>query len=628
MVLILKLALGLFACGHCSVDVELFIGDAAAVLELPTPYISVGHRVLDVSFGSFGPHQLRCGRDLVFSGLADLTSLCTAIANGDCRSAHVGLRVCDELLERPLPYGWLVQILAFEGIGILASVVAYHGSVPYDTLGAAVNTAILIAAMHVGKLFRISHLELMLVCFAVGVGAPFVWHYLSNGGQPICHIGPQFIGPLLIHLPGCQIIWGSLEIAGGSLIHGGSRMINGMFQAMLMAIFITLGWQFFGRHWALGDPTVHPNDGVELEGSLTSLPPSIWCPAPWQVPTEGVPEVVTWYFVHTVVALPLLALINVNLNIRPRESLGPLACGLCGTVTTGFLAFGLPTAAGIPSYLQNIIVSFVTASAGNAVEFYTGLSSVVCVVPALFVFAPGSAAMMACIGSFHRDAGETFLGANVSTLWESITMTAVTYMLGVLFATQLWKRTIVHHGVDGVVRRRRAHAAAAANKDAGNNPYASTRGASLAFAEREGDDLGFKGHGLSQYRSQSVATSMRGRLSTTGNRPTALWPSCIEQDSLIDSLLSVNRKLPAATPVGRASRVCATLQIRARMTPVCWVLHTSDTWRLASLIVAVSPLSSSLSDFFRLFVCLPAAAVALTPTARKKPVSSSPAPGV
>ena len=40
--------------------------------------------------------------------------------------------------------------------------------------------------------------------------------------------------------------------------------------------------------------------------------------------------------------------------------------------------------------------------------------------------------------------------------------------------------------------------------------------------------------------------------------------------------------------------------------------HVGHPWRLASLIVAVSPLSSSLSDFLRLFVCLPAAAVALT----------------
>ena len=59
--------------------------------------------------------------------------------------------------------------------------------------------------MQLAKLFRISHLEIMLVSFGVGAWAPLVWYYWSNGGQELCHIGAQFIGPLLIHLPGCQV---------------------------------------------------------------------------------------------------------------------------------------------------------------------------------------------------------------------------------------------------------------------------------------------------------------------------------------------------------------------------------------------------------------------------------------
>ena len=196
---------------------------AAHKLHVPTPYISVGHRLLHASFGNHAPHLLQCGRDLVFSGLADLTKLSTAVANGEVRDAATALYVCDQLLERKLPYGWLIQILAFEGIGALASVVAYHGSFQ-DMLGAALITPALILAMQLAKLFRISHLEIMLVSFGVGAWAPLVWYYLSNGGQELCHIGAQFIGPLLIHLPGCQIIWGALELAQGSLVHGATRM--------------------------------------------------------------------------------------------------------------------------------------------------------------------------------------------------------------------------------------------------------------------------------------------------------------------------------------------------------------------------------------------------------------------
>ena len=404
VVLVLKLGLGMYACGHMSVDVEQFMVDVAAALDMPTPSISVGHRVVQASFGRYEAHVLRCGRDLVFSGLADLTALANAIANGECRTAAQGLFVCDELLERPLPYGWLVQLLAFEGIVVMGVIVAYHGSF-YDVLGAAICTPFLLLSMHLGRVLRVSHLEIMVVSFAMGVMGPLVFHYVSNGGQAICHIGYQFIAPLIIHLPGCQIIWGALELAQGSVVHGGTRIVNGMFQAMLMATFVSLGWQIFGRHWALGDESVLAKPGVQAEGPLTSLPPSVWCPEPWLAPAAGVPSWVTWYTVG-VLSLPMLVFINVNLNIRPRESLGPLLCGVVGAYASLFLAYGMPIEATLPSYLQNIIVTFITASAANGVEFATGLSSVVCVVPFFFLIAPGSAAMMACIGAFHRDAGE------------------------------------------------------------------------------------------------------------------------------------------------------------------------------------------------------------------------------
>ena len=135
IVLLLKLSLGLFACGHCntswrsnpnvrghtieqhtpaidgapspciagSIDVETFMMAAAHKLHVPTLYISVGHRLLHASFGNHAPHLLQCGRDLVFSGLADLTTLSTAVANGDVSDAATALYVCDQLLERPLP---------------------------------------------------------------------------------------------------------------------------------------------------------------------------------------------------------------------------------------------------------------------------------------------------------------------------------------------------------------------------------------------------------------------------------------------------------------------------------------------------------------------------------------------
>ena len=181
---------------------------------------------------------------------------------------------------------------------------------------------------------------------------------------------------------------------------------------MLMAIFVSLGWQIWGRDWALGDSSIDPLPGRSPEGAIASLPPSIFCVnSPWQVPTPGVPDVITWYFIDLVWALPLLMLVNINLNIRPRQWLGPLFCGLCGTSMAGLLAYG--TSETLLSDLQNVVTSFVLASMSMGVEFYTGLSSVVCMVPALFVFAPGSAALLACVGSFHRIAGDTAYSSKI-----------------------------------------------------------------------------------------------------------------------------------------------------------------------------------------------------------------------
>ena len=178
-----------------------------------------------------------------------------------------------------------------------------------------------------------------------------------------------------------------------------------------MAIFVSLGWQLWGRDWSLGDPSVDPLPGRSSEGAISSLPPSIFCPTAWQAPAPGVPDIMTWYFIDLVWALPLLMLVNINLNIRPRQWPGPLFCGLCGTTIAGLLAYG--TSDHLPSDLQNVITSFVLASTGMFVEFYTGLSNVVCIVPALFVFAPGSAALLACVGSFHRDAGDTAYSSRI-----------------------------------------------------------------------------------------------------------------------------------------------------------------------------------------------------------------------
>ena len=115
------------------------------------------------------------------------------------------------------------------------------------------------------------------------------------------------------------------------MVHGTARLVNAMFQVMLMAIFITLGWQIFGRDWARGSASIIPLPGQSSTGPIASLPPSLWCPVPSSIP---------WYVSQGIWALPLVLFINVNLNIRLRESLAPIVCTLVGTLTNGFFRDG------------------------------------------------------------------------------------------------------------------------------------------------------------------------------------------------------------------------------------------------------------------------------------------------
>ncbi len=278
-----------------------------------------------------------------------------------------------------------------------------------------------------------------------------------------------------------------------------------------MAIFVTLGWQLWGRDWSAGSPSVIPLPGQPAVGPIASLPPSVWCPEPPSIP---------WYVSHGAWALPLAMLINVNLNIRPRESLAPLACTLLGTLTAGFLSAGCtPSTCALPSDLQNVLTAFVTASAAELVEFHTGLSSVVCIVPALFIFAPGSAAMLALMGQLHRAAGEasysstSAYAANVATLWESITMNAVTYMLGVLLASQLWKGAMARRASSGAVvvrplgaEVRPSRSTLASERDSVSESSEVGLGLRLVPSSRSAAQIdvdGIKGQGLTDYRAKS-----------------------------------------------------------------------------------------------------------------------------
>lgn len=204
IVLVLRLSLGLLASGHCTVDAETTVLRVIEALKVPSPRISIGHRLITAQFGDCSAHILTCERDFVFSTLADLQSFSEMIMCGEIRDVSVALEVCDILLTRPLPYGWIIYDIVFWAIAPWAAIAAYYGSY-WDMLGAACISPFTIWTYRLCHRFNLTHLEVMLVPLVVGIVTPLVWRYISNGGQDICHVLPQIFGCLLIWLPGAEV---------------------------------------------------------------------------------------------------------------------------------------------------------------------------------------------------------------------------------------------------------------------------------------------------------------------------------------------------------------------------------------------------------------------------------------
>lgn len=188
VVLVLRLALGLLAAGHCTVDVETTVLKTAEALELPTPRLSVGHRLLQAQFGQTPPHLLTCKRDFVFSMLKDLQMLADSVITGeiDPTEVHLALEVLNQMLATPLPYGWIIYDLVFLGIAPWATVAAYYGSY-WDMLGAICMSPVTVLTYRLCEKLKISHLEEILVPFNLGLFAPLIWRF-CNGDQDICHV--------------------------------------------------------------------------------------------------------------------------------------------------------------------------------------------------------------------------------------------------------------------------------------------------------------------------------------------------------------------------------------------------------------------------------------------------------
>jgi hypothetical protein len=180
--------------------------------------------------------------------------------------ATLYLRVLDELEQDNAsdPYGWLIKIFATYIVCCFAPLAVYSGNYINLIWSSIISIAIVIALLLLqSKSILPSSVsdrwESPIVSFITGLGSSLLWQITKNGhfwqdlhpGSTLDQCVANYtIGVLLIWFPGSTLVYGAHEVCLGSYTNGGIRLIKGIVSAMVIALFYTLGWQYYGRNWA------------------------------------------------------------------------------------------------------------------------------------------------------------------------------------------------------------------------------------------------------------------------------------------------------------------------------------------------------------------------------------------
>ena len=117
---------------------------------------------------------------------------------------------------------------------------------------------------------------------------------------------------------------------------------------------------------------------------------------------------------------------------------GPFIVGQVGLLTLGYLQFQCTDeTCALPGPIQNILSAYAATWIAMLVEVLSGLPSPISVIPVLFIFAPGSSAVLAIVGQMHSDLGDTIRTNKAS--WDDLATQAFSYGVGIYLAQETWK---------------------------------------------------------------------------------------------------------------------------------------------------------------------------------------------
>ena len=366
---LLKLCQALLAYGQCTVDAEERTTNAAITMGLPVPVLDVGPRCMHAAFEGIKSSHLQTTRDIVLCKLQDVTELAIHAAtqgqNYTRQDVEAACVLLEEISKEPLPYGWIIQDILFVWLCTMAAIGAFFGSYS-DMLVVFIISLFILGIKKLITRFPmvLAPLELILVPAVSGLLTAAAYRIASNDtGDKPCNIPIIFLSPLLVYLPGSELIYGAYEVLMGHFTVGAARLVSSLVKCMVIALGLTIGWQFTGYN--LMKDTIDIQGGVEA-----SFVPKDKC-APFTQPQNISP----WWMVFGVWNLVMLIPVLGGLQVRPRDMLMNYGIAYLSLVLFGALNFAGSEGEGVGlnEFLVDIIGLFFATNLSCLREYVTGV---------------------------------------------------------------------------------------------------------------------------------------------------------------------------------------------------------------------------------------------------------------
>ena len=408
---VLKFSVALMSFGSSASDAEELLLQLCMVMELPVGHLEIGLRSVHACFNGV-LHIIPFARGIDADKLPATLRLANLMVNrvGSIQGAS---DLLDEIFEHRAPYSPAIQHLAFCGLSLLASLAAFMGSYR-DTAAVSIIIPFVVLAQVLCRRFsQWSDLEAFVVALTVGLLAPVSSKLMET---PLCELPAIYLSPLLVYLPGSQLIYGAYEIQFGSLVNGVSQLGSCVVRCMFLAMALLIGWQFFGHGFYKGE--------TSSSAAASLVPVDMSCSFPY-----------SWEIVFLFFNIPLLLFAFVGLKMP-----------LCKMPIPGFIAYislflyilllRHPAIKGFfPARVVDAIALFVSSNLAYIYEYFTQSPAILAILPVLLILAPGSHVVLSILSEVQRSARLQVL---VEPVLELL-LQGVAYAVGMTLAMRLWR---------------------------------------------------------------------------------------------------------------------------------------------------------------------------------------------